>query len=329
MSERKVSTRSPLYIDLAYNPAQPRDAHGRWVKTGASSVISAAATKAAHDALTVPMPKTVQGPLKAAPAKVEPSRWSLKRHPEKRKSIVEKVAPKVVAPEPEPAALRTFRKVTAEMQAELFKEAGIKSKFPDLSTEDLMQKWHEPGHSFSEREEFRSEIETRMKQLKVVAEAMDQSMADFARESKRDAFRKFDAALRGLPGGKQVINLRERILRDKVLDHSEVLKRWFGEKGKGYAKHVATVVAISALLHPLGLAAIGGIGAAGLLNVPGASEAFSSVLENLWVHSGLAVALEPAVEKIVGPFFKPFEKEHKIRKAKKFAQKHQTRRLHV
>lgn len=343
MSERKYQTRPPVReLDLAFNPDQPRDSHGRWVKKGSATEISQRLTVAANRALAVPRPKTSpqNAMWKAAALQV--------RQAEDRAvtEAVAKVQAKEVAPSvplkktkgrifkrkvlaPEPADLRHLRKMTAECQAEVFKEAGLKSKFPDLSTADLLKKWHEPGHTQAERVEFLEEIERREKELQVVRDAMHQSLKDFAREGKRDAWRKFDQNLRNLPGGKAIINMRERLLKDKWLDKQEVLQEWFHEHGKHYAKHVLTVVAIASVLHPLGLAAIGGLGAAGLVGVPGADEAFSGLMESMWIHSGLATALAPVADKLTGPAFDWLSRERKVERAKKYAIKHETRRLHV
>lgn len=343
MSERKFKVRPPLRdLDLAYNPNQPRDSHGRWVKAGSSEAISAAASAAAHAALVVPKPKP----------SAQRAMW--KTAFQQVRDIEDKAIPKAVAKakakevaptvplkkteghifkrkvvKPEPRDLRHLRKLSAEAQAEVFKEAGLKSKYPDLSSEELLRRWHEPGHSQAERLAYLEEIERREKQLQVVRQAMHQSLRDFAREGKRDAWRKFDQNLRNLPGGKAIINMRERLLKDKWLDRQEVIGEWIHHKGKHYAGHVVTVVAIASVLHPLGLAAIGGLGAAGLVGVPGADEAFSSLMENLWVHSGLATALAPVADKLTGPAFDWLSKERRTERAKRYAAKHQTRRLHV
>ena len=229
-----------------------------------------------------------------------------------------------------PAARRHFRKITHEAQMEVFHEAGLhlNPKFNGMDTVDLMKAWRAPGHSFDERMEMREEIEKRTKQLDIVGKAMDQSMTDFVRENRRDSLRKFDAKLSSLPGGGAVIRLREKMLKDHVLDHMEGLGEAFHEHGKAYAKHVLTAVAIASLLHPLGIVAIGGAAGAGLLPDT-ATEGFTSLMENMWVHSGLAVALDVPLLKFLDPIFKPFERERKAEKAKKFAAKHKTRRLHV
>lgn len=346
MSERKYQTRPPLReLDLAYNPNQPRDSHGRWVKAGATEVISKAATEAAHAALVVPKPKT--GPSAKRRQMWKAAALQVRQAEDKAiTKAVAKVEAKKVAPAvplkktkgrlvkkevvaPEPKDLRHLRKLSAEAQAEVFKEAGLDSKFPGVSTEDLLKKWHEPGHTQEERLAYLEEIERREKQLQVVRQAMHQSLKDFAREGKRDAWRKFDQNLRNLPGGKAIINMRERLLKDKWLDKQEVLSEWFHHHGKHYAGHVLTVVTIASVLHPLGLAAIGGLGAAGVLNVPGADEAFTALMENIWVHSGLATALAPVADKLTGPAFDWLSKERKVERAKRYAAKHQIRPLHV
>lgn len=343
MSERKFTVRPPLReLDLAYNPNQPRDSHGRWVKAGAAEAINASAQAAAHAALVVPRPKSSsqRNEWKTAFKQVRDI------EDQAIPKAVAKVKAKEIAPavplkktkghlfkkkviDPEPADLRHLRKMSEECQREVFKEAGLKLKFPEVSTVDLLKRWHEPGHTKAERDEFLAEIERREKELQVVRQAMHQSLRDFAREGKRDAWRKFDQNLRNLPGGKAIINMRERLLKDKWLDKQEVLQEWFHHHGKHYAGHVVTVVAIASVLHPLGLAAIGGLGTAGLLNVPGADEAFSALMENLWVHSGLATALAPVADKLTGPAFDWLSKERRTERAKKYAAKHQTRRLHV
>lgn len=333
MSERKVSTRPPLYLDLAFNPHQPRDARGRWTKVPGEGLAKAAEKtvasgfkpeghhQAALRALAPTPPKPHGHPALSEGEKAAVKAVSLKKT---KGHLVKK---KVV--EPTPSDLRHLRKLAADAQMAVFHEAGLKLKFPDLSNEQLLAEWHKPGHTQAERLEFLAEIERREKQLQVVRETMHQSLKDFAREGKRDAWRKFDQNLRNLPGGKAIINMRERLLKDKWLDKQEVLSEWFHHHGKHYAGHVVTVVAIASVLHPLGLAAIGGLGAAGVLNVPGADEAFSSLMENLWVHSGLATALAPVADKLTGPAFDWLSKERKVERAKKYATKHETRKLHV
>lgn len=347
MSERKHSTRPPLALDLAYNPHQPRDSHGRWTRTP-GSVLAKDVKKAASAirpeakrAFSVRPPKGRAVPSAAAQPLVakalrEVEDRAMKRV--KREHEAEDVvagAKKVLLNKrgkwkDTPEARRHFRKITHEAQVECFKEAGLhlNPKFAGKDTTALMEMWREPGHSFAERLEMREEIEKRNTQLTIVAKAMDQSMTDFVRENRRDSLRKFDAKLKTLPGGEAVIRLRERMLKDKVLDHMEGVSEAFHEHGKAYAKHVLTAVAIASLLHPLGIVAVGGAAGAGLLPDT-ATEAFSSLMENMWVHSGLAVALDVPLLKFLDPVFKPFEREERARKAKKFTAKHQVRRLHV
>lgn len=353
MSERKHTVRPPLVyddadlLDLAYNPAQPRDAHGRWAKSPATKV------EAIVDSPALALKKAFSvKPPKGSPAAAKQT-WAVaakqigKITDAEIKPAAERVAKKAAAKEAvkagrkvlltrrgqfkdTPAARRHFRKITHEAQMEVFKEAGLhlNPKFKDMDTTDLMRAWAEPGHTFGDRQEMREEIDKRLKQLDIVAKSMDQSMTDFVRENRRDSLRRFDSKLRTLPGGRAVILLRERLIRDKMMDHMEGLREHFNEHGKAYAKHVLTAVAIASLLHPLGIVAVGGAAGAGLLPAS-STEAFSTLMENLWVHSGLAVALDVPLRKFLEPVFKPFEREHRAKAAKKFEAKHQTRRLHV
>lgn len=340
MSERKFKPRPPVReIDLAFNPNQPRDSHGRWTK-GPSADTQAIRSLFDQAYAARPKPPSQRDMWKAAAkqvrqaedkalpeavARVEAKKIATAVPLKKTKGHLFKT--KVI--DPEPADLRHLRKMSEACQREVFKEAGLKLKFPEVSTADLLQRWHEPGHTPAERQEFLDEIERREKELQVVRQAMHQSLRDFAREGKRDAWRKFDQNLRNLPGGKAIIDMRERLLKDKWLDRQEVLKEWFHHHGKHYAGHVVTVVAIASVLHPVGLAAIGGLGTAGLLNVPGADEAFSALMENLWIHSGLATALAPVADKLTGPAFDWLSKERRTERARKYAAKHPTRKLHV
>lgn len=348
MSERKHSLRPPeAYLDLAYNPAQPRDSHGRWTRNPASALAKEAektvagipdAAKRAY----APRPPKSQTPEARAAREVAAKQMREIADRATKKAGKREQAKEVVAGakpvlldkrgrfKDTPAARRHFRKITHEAQMEVFHEAGLhlNPKFKDMDTTDLMKAWSEPGHPFKEQQEMREEIEKRLKQLDIVGKAMDQSMTDFVRENRRDSLRRFDQKLHALPGGKAVIALRERMLKDHVLDHMEGFNEKFHEHGKAYVKHVLTAVAIASLLHPLGIVAVGGAASAGLLP-SGATEAFSSLMEDMWVHSGLAVALDVPLLKFLDPIFKPFEREHRAKAAKKFAAKHQTRRLHV
>ena len=212
---------------------------------------------------------------------------------------------------PHPEALRHYRRVTTEKRAEFYNEAGLQLHYESKSEEDLIQLWHDPHTDLKTRESIRQEIEVRTKRLSLVAQTLDQSVLDARREDKRDWFRKWDKGLHKLPMGKQIIDLRERLLTDKALDKSEPLRNWFNEYGKHYAKHVATAVAIGMLLHPVGL------GVAGLIGHEAGREAVAHLFENMFVESGLAVALVKPVEKVVGPFFAPFSKEFRLKRAKK------------
>lgn len=345
MSERKHSLRPPLALDLAYNPHQPRDSHGRWAKSPGTMLASEAKKitdsipLAAKKAYAVKPPKSQTA--KASRAETLKTLREIEDHAIK-KAVKKHHAKETVEANKKvlldksgrwkdtPAARRHFRNICHEAQTEVFHEAGLhlNPKFSGMETMDLMHEWHAPGHTFAEREEMREEVEKRLKQLDIVAKAMDQSMTDFVRENRRDSLRKFDAKLRTLPGGQAVIRLRERMLKDHVLDHMEGLSEAFHEHGKAYAKHVLSAVAIASLLHPLGIVAVGGAAGAGLLPDT-ATEAFSSLMENMWVHSGLAVVLDVPLLKFLDPVFKPFERERKASRAKKFQAKHQSRRLHV
>lgn len=339
MSERKVTTRPPVYIDLASDSwkYQRRDSHGRWTKGGAAAAkaLTDPMVRAAHDAT---LPKAPSAPV---PSWQKNSAQVLSQihHGEERGFKVMRARTVVTENrkvllkkgggfKDQPAAYRHFRKVTEEAQLAIFHEAGLKLKYEQHSTTELMKMWTEPGHSFEERESFRKEVEARMKQLDIVAKAMDQSMTDFVRENRRDALRKFDQKLRTLPGGKAVIALRERLTTDRVLDHVEGLRNHLHEHGKEYAKHVITAVAIASILHPVGLAAAGSLAAAHFAPA-GSAEVVSHLLENMYVHAGLSVALSGPILKFLDPIFSPLEKESRVKAAKKFQQKHKTRRLHV
>lgn len=338
MSERKYRTRPPVReLDLAFNPDQPRDSHGRWTSRPGSEAPSVEQTRQlfnrAFAARVAPKPApqwTDQPEVKQALGQIHHGEERAFRVMRARKIVTESkvlLSPKGKFKD-EPAAYRHFRKITEEAQLAVFHEAGLKLEFEQHSTTELMKMWEEPGHSFEEREKFRREVQARMKQLDIVAKAMDQSMTDFVRENRRDALRKFDAKLRTLPGGHAVIALREKMTTDKVLDHVEAIREHFHEHGKEYAKHVITTVAIASLLHPLGIAAAGGLAAAHFAPA-GAPEVLSHLLENMYVHAGLSVALSGPVLKFLDPIFRPLEKESRVRSAKKFRQKHQNRRLHV
>lgn len=332
MSERKFTTRPPLRdLDLAFNPRQPRDNRGRWVKTGVSEA-TRVASEVAHNAYLVPQPKA---PAKSLAAKANLHGHEALSHAEKKaisRVRLKKVKGRLVkkeAIEPEPRDLRHLRKLSADARMAIYHEAGLKLQFPDKSDDDLLAEFHKSGHTQAERDAIHEELRIRQERLKVVTAAVEQSMRDYAREGKRDAFRKFTQNLTKLPGGKAILAMRERLLKDKWLDRQEVLQEWLHHHGKHYAGHVVTVVAIASVLHPLGLATIGGLGAAGLLNVPGADEAFSAMMDSIWIHSGLATALAPISDKLTGPLFDWLGRERKVERAKRYAAKHPPTRLTV
>jgi hypothetical protein len=333
MGERRYTTRPPLReLDLAFNPNQPRDSHGRWVKAGGeieSAVRAITSSKGfqppgSHEAaLRALAPSAPKGHA----ALTDAQKAAVKRVPlQKTKGHLVKT--KVVEPTPED--VRTLRKLGSNARMAIYHEAGLKLQFPHLDDDQLLEEWHRTRQADQgRREALLKEIELREDRLTVIRKAMHQSMLDARREGKRDQWRRFDTKLKSLPGGNAIIGLRERLLKDKWLDKKEGLTEWFHHHGKHYAGHVVTVVAIASVLHPIGLATIGGLGAAGVLNVPGASEAFTALMENLWVHSGLATALAPVADKLTGPAFDWLSRERRIERAKKYAAKHPTRKLHV
>ena len=211
------------------------------------------------------------------------------------------------------ATIRHFRHITSEARLELFDEAGLSLKYRDKSEEDLLQMWHNPRLPMTERTEIRHEMDVRIKRLQVFATALDQSLIDHMHDRDRNWFTKFDNSLKKIPGGTALIHLRQKLLSNKVFDHLEPVQEWLHEKGAKYAHHLATAVAIGLLLHPL-TSDLGNV----LLGEAGQQVA-DHLMENLYVHSAIAVSLVRPIEAAIGPFFHPLSRKGRVERAKKKA----------
>lgn len=207
--------------------------------------------------------------------------------------------------------IRHFRHITQQARLELFDEAGLTLKFRDKSEEDLLQMWHDPRLPMAEREAIRKEMDVRRKRLEIFATALDQSLLDHVHDQHRDWFTRWDESLKRIPGGRALIHLRQRLLSNKVFDHIGPVQEWLHEKGAGYAHHLLTAVAIGLMLHPL-TSDLGNV----LLGEAGQQVA-DHLMENLYVHSAIAVSLVKPIEAVVGPIFHPLSRKARVERAKK------------
>lgn len=204
--------------------------------------------------------------------------------------------------------VRHLRKQASEVRLQLYKEAGLDTKFPqtDIELHDMWQSTEDPA----QKKEILLELKRRQARLDLEVAALEQSATDTLREHKRDFWRQWDSKLAKTPGGRAVQRMRDKILSDNVLDKFDKVKEHIQERGLEYAKHVATALAIVSVLHPVGLAL------GGALASEHGREAAEKLLESLWVHAGLSVALAPLLEKFgINPIQRRFDRSKKTEKA--------------
>jgi hypothetical protein len=208
-------------------------------------------------------------------------------------------------------SIRTFRMATTQTRIKMLEDSGLTPKFKDRSEEQLLLMATHPSASVRHKSEIREEVERRIAALQTYAVALDQSITDERRKEETGWFKRWDAKLASLPGGKHIISLRDKILSDGVLDRLDKVRENIHENGKEYAVEVATGLAMMFAFHPLGEAI------AGVLGHEAGKAAFEHLTENILVESAIIVTLSRLVGKVVGPVFHPLSREAKIERAKK------------
>lgn len=208
-------------------------------------------------------------------------------------------------------SIREFRTATTQIRLKMLEESGMSLKFKDRSEEQLLMMASHPSATVRHKSEIRAEVDRRIAALQTYAVALDQSITDEKRNGDKEWFKRWDAKLAGLPGGKHIITLRDKILSDGVLDRLDTVREHLHENGKEYATELATGLAMLFAFHPLGEAIAGVIGS------EAGRAAFEHLTENIFVESAILVALSRFAGKVVSPLAHPLSREAKIERAKK------------
>lgn len=208
-------------------------------------------------------------------------------------------------------SIRVFRTATRETRIKMLEDSGLSVKFRDRSEEDLLELASHPSAKIANKAEIRAELDRRIQALQTYAVALDQSITDEKRKEDTGWFKRWDAKLAGLPGGKHIIALRDKILSDGTLDKMDAVRAHVHEHGKEYATELATGLAMLFAFHPLGEAV------AGMLANDAGKAAFEHLTDNLFVEPAILVAMSRYAAKVVNPLFHPISKEAKINRAKK------------
>lgn len=172
----------------------------------------------------------------------------------------------------DPNTHRHLLRLSNDARTEIYRANGLTLTHPDVPEHELLDRIKTETDP-KIKAELVLDAKRRAEVLALTLRAIERAERDEKRESKRNDWARFDARLRKIKGGTAIINLRNRILSDKVLDRLGIV----GEHGKPLAKavafRVATGTALAMLFGPLGL----GIG---ILGGAATQELFHHVVES-------------------------------------------------
>lgn len=316
--------RDPEYIDLAFNPNQPRDSHGRFASTGgvAKAAVGTLSTK-----MTVSSDLSGTAKIKNAETMYgtgsrqhedaviafgtpeEKARYfGLKTTAKKDIDKIKAEGRKIEEKRPLTRKERKQQEEDAKSLLELgqTKKGRVKAQvkawqadheerkamledtddpFPDLNDADLFQKLQDGTPE--EREAALKSLNARKERYAFLAEAAHNGLKTVR---AHETLAKFDSRIEKIPGGKGFLKMRDRLLSEKTVIRMTRGYEAVKEKAKESLAHVAVSASIVGIT-----AAIAGVVA---MQHGGDPESFLHAKEAVhhWMSSGTHVGPAPIRE---------------------------------